>query len=261
LDSQHQFNTEIKDDYDLCINQPLEYQRKLDNISDSLRLKGDSRLRADNTPMYNVGRLDSQYVMFTLNPGYDIDDITVNQEEVDARKGWEEYQIYCVEFYKRKYCPDSRFYKTNGRLLCGLTGMKDDWICFDANLLTLELIPYHSIAMNGLAFSEYLNDRFHSMLEIAKTSRRKLLIFNGKIFHTLLIHNQFINKDTLQIKIIKKFGMYLFEIDTIPCILFDKFLVAGHFEGLTNDHLYTTIPNLIRQKYGEIGFMSRCIKY
>ena len=132
--------------------------------------------------------------------------------------------------------------------------MKADWKCFDANLLTLELIPYHSITMNGLAFSEYLNDWFFSMLEIAKASKRKLLIFNGKIFHTLLTHDGFIDKDTLKKNIVKNFGMYLFEIDSIPCILFDKFLVAGHFEGLTNDHVYTTIPNLIRQKYGEIKY-------
>ena len=107
--------------------------------------------------------------------------------------------------------------------------------------------------MKGLAFSEYLNDWFFSMLEIAKASKRKLLIFNGKIFHTLLTHDGFIDKDTLKKNIVKNFGMYLFERDSIPCILFDKFLVAGHFEGLTSDHVYTTIPNLIRQKYGEIN--------
>jgi hypothetical protein len=115
---------EIKTDYDLCINQPLEFQRKLDAISDSLGLEGDNRLRSDVTAMYSVGRSDSPYVMFTLNPGYG-GDVTVNPEEVDARKGWGEYQDYVREFYNRKYCPDSRFYKINGRLLCGLTGMKD----------------------------------------------------------------------------------------------------------------------------------------
>jgi hypothetical protein len=258
---------EVKADYDLCINHPAEFQRKLDGISDNLGLEGTDRLLSDCTPAYVVGRLDAPYVMFALNPGYDANNMV---GQIEGRKGWEEYQQLHREFYKRKYCPNSRFYKTNGRLLCGLTGLKDDWECFDANLLTLELIPYASKTMNGLAFSEwvspsnryekkhtaigkeYLNTRFLNMLEITQASKRKLLIFNGKIFHTLLTLNKYID-NAEKVNIIKNFDIYLFKIDNnIPCVLFPKFLTSGHFEGLTNDHLYTTIPNLIRQRYGEI---------
>jgi hypothetical protein len=37
---------EIKTNYQLCINNPLEYRKKVDYISDMLSLKGERRLMA-----------------------------------------------------------------------------------------------------------------------------------------------------------------------------------------------------------------------
>ena len=48
---------EIKNEYDLCINRPKEYQRKVDYISRLLSLKGRKILRGDNCPVYIVGIL------------------------------------------------------------------------------------------------------------------------------------------------------------------------------------------------------------
>jgi hypothetical protein len=46
---------EIKADYDLCINNPHEYQRKVNSISDLFSLKGRQRLKGDNCPAYIIG--------------------------------------------------------------------------------------------------------------------------------------------------------------------------------------------------------------
>jgi hypothetical protein len=77
-----------------------------------------------------------------------------------ARKGWPEYLelfrgFYKSEVYKRALV-GSRYYKAKGKLLCGLTGMKDSWKCFDRYLLTLQLIPYRSISTPSLGESTYL---------------------------------------------------------------------------------------------------------
>jgi hypothetical protein len=127
---------------------------------------------ADLTPLYFVGAFDSDIIWFTLNGHGNTPD---NIEEVEARKGWPEYLDLCRGFYKSEVCKcglanSSRYYKAKGKLLCGLTGMKDPWKCFD------RFLPYRSIGMSGLKWSTYLNNRFLSMLEVAKISKRKLSI-------------------------------------------------------------------------------------
>ncbi|MGB7954623.1 MAG: hypothetical protein WCF23_11640 [Candidatus Nitrosopolaris sp.] len=52
--------------------------------------------------------------------------------------------------------------------------------------------------------------------------------------------------------IIKDFNMYLFELNNTPCILFNRFLGAAHFEGLRYEQIHTTIPDFIREKFGEL---------
>jgi hypothetical protein len=47
---------EIKADYDFCGNNPHEYQRKVDSISDLFSLKGRQRLKVDNCPAYIIGK-------------------------------------------------------------------------------------------------------------------------------------------------------------------------------------------------------------
>jgi hypothetical protein len=225
---------EIKTDYELYMNHPLEYQRKVNSISNLLSLNGENSLMAECWPVYVVGRPESPFVLFGLNPRYGE---SIGREEVDARKGWNEYREYLLNFYKRRYCPRSPFYNQLGKLFCGMTDMKDQWDCFDCNLAVLELIPYHSrrtglpSRLSNIQF-DYLNKRFHSSLEYIRKFKPRLLIFNGKIWNTLLVQNKFLNE--VQTKnIVKGFDMHLFTIENIPCVLFDKFLGSGHFLGLS----------------------------
>ena len=69
--------------------------------------------------------------------------------------------------------------------------------------------------------------------------RPKLVIFNGKIFRTLLIGQDIIkNGNYEQVKITNKFSLYFFDIDSIKYVLFDKFF-QSHYWGITDYHRKT----------------------
>jgi hypothetical protein len=138
---------EMKADYDLCINYPHEYQKKVDHISDLFSLKGRQRLKGDNCPAYVIGKYEtSPFVMFGVNPGYSHKNNPV--EDKEARKSWQDYQNLYLNFFR--YFSDNKFespyYTALGHLLAGLTGVqnKSKWDIFDSFLTNLELIPYHS---------------------------------------------------------------------------------------------------------------------
>jgi len=49
---------EIRLDYDLCINEPDEYQKKVNSVSDLFLLKGKKTLMNDNCPAYVIRKYD-----------------------------------------------------------------------------------------------------------------------------------------------------------------------------------------------------------
>src|SRR5437016_3853968 len=92
---------------------------------------------------------------------------------------------------------------------------------------------------------------------------RKLVIFNGKIYKTLL-SKYLEGLQPIKISESKRltndgkpipFNIYLFKIDGITCALFEKFLGSGHYYGLKGEHKSIVIPDLIRQRFGELWFM------
>jgi hypothetical protein len=50
---------EIKSEYSLRINNPQEYQKKVDIISNPFHFTGKRRLKGDNCPVFVVGKYDS----------------------------------------------------------------------------------------------------------------------------------------------------------------------------------------------------------
>ena len=64
---------EIKADYDLCINNPQDYQRKVDSVSDLFSLRERQKLKGDYCPVYVFGRYQSTpFIMLGINPGFDL---------------------------------------------------------------------------------------------------------------------------------------------------------------------------------------------
>jgi hypothetical protein len=246
---------EIKADHDLCINNPHEYQQKVDSISNLFSLRGRQRLKGDNCPVYVVGKYQSTpFVMFGINPGYS--PINNPQEEIEARKSWEHYQKLYLNFFLffDKHEFESPYYTSLWQLLSGLTEeqKKSKWELFDSYLTNLELIPYHS---QGITLPnkfttrqlDYLTSRLTNNLNFITAFKPKLFIFNGSAWHILLIKHDLV-KEYQNVPISKLFNIYFFEIQGVPSVLFDKFF-SRHYWGINDYDRKVTLPRLIRAKY------------
>jgi hypothetical protein len=252
---------EMKAEYHLCINRPEEYRKKVDTISDLFHLntaKGN-RLKSNDCPIYIVGH-SNEYILVGLNPGYSA--INNPVEEMEARKSWEHYlDFYQYKFFKffnaKKF--ESPYYKSLYLLLSNLSNSQELnlWQFFDSHTINLELVPYHS---EGIVFPHpcnteqtyYLQNRLKITLNYIKRKltnlKPKLIIFNGKVFHALLIVQNIIKNDNYEwIKITDKFSLYFFKIDNNQCVLFDKFF-QSHYWGITDYHRKSLIPNLIKMR-------------
>ena len=126
-------------------------------------------------------------------------------EENEARKSWQHYQNLYLNFFKyfsyNKF--ESPYYTALWYLLTGLTGThfpkKRKWELFDQYLCNLELIPYHSegIVLPAILNDEqleYLQNRYNNSIKFIRQFKPKLLIFNGKIWKTLLINHNLIEQ-------------------------------------------------------------------
>jgi len=246
---------EIKADYNLCINNPHEYQKKVDSISDLFSLKGRQRLKGDYCPAYIIGKYEtSPFVMLGINPGFKSEKSPVEDQE--ARKSWEHYQNLYLNFFR--YFSENKFesfyYTAIGHLLAGLTGIqnKSKWDIFDSYLTNLELIPYHSERLtlpSRLSSSQltYLMVRLRSNLDFITKFRPRLLLFNGNPWYILLIKHNLVEKYH-KVQVSKLFNIYFFEVKGIPSVLFDKFF-QRHFWGITDFDRKATIPNMIHERY------------
>jgi hypothetical protein len=246
---------EIRAEYDLCINNPLEYQKKVNSISDLFSLNAKQRLKWEYCPVYVVGRYQATpIVMLGINPGISLKNSPV--EDMEARKSWDVYQNLYLNFFQ--YFSDHKFespyYTALGHLLAGLTGVenKSRWTIFDSYLTNLELIPYHSEGLtlpSRLSSSQldYLQTRLRRNIDFITKFRPKLLLFNGNPWYVLLIkHNLVSEYDKVQVS--KLFNLYFFELEGVPSVLFDKFF-QRHFWGINDYDRKFVIPRIIRERY------------
>ena len=245
---------EIKAEYDLCINKPEKYQQKVDRISSLFSLSGKKRLKAEICPVYLFGKYRlTPFVIFGINSPI---------EDQEARRSWKHYQDLYLNFFL--YFSNNRFespyYTSLWHFVSGLVNSddrrehqkKDKWKLFDTYLTNIELIPYHSEGISlppELSRTQlcYLTSRFQNSLRFIVKFGPKLFIFNGNPWYVLLIKHNLI-KGYEKVQITDRFNLYFFDLEEIPCVLFDKFF-QRHFWGITDYDRKTTIPNLIRKRY------------
>jgi hypothetical protein len=117
---------EIRNEYELYVKNPVEYEKNVNSISDLFGLKGKNRFKSDNCFVYVVGKYQrAPVIMFGINPGYSSTNNPT--EENEARKSWQHYQSLYVNFYEffsnNKF--ESPYYTALWYLLSGLTGIKN----------------------------------------------------------------------------------------------------------------------------------------
>lgn len=96
----------IKEEYELYINQPHEYKKRVDSVSNLLGLKGKYELISDHCPFYVVGNYNqANIVFFGLNPGHS--DTNSPIEDKVARSSWENYNNLYQNFFF--YFKEQRF--------------------------------------------------------------------------------------------------------------------------------------------------------
>jgi hypothetical protein len=252
----------IRQEYELCINSPVDFKKKVNSVSNLLALKGKHKLISDTCPVYMFGKYNiTPFIFFGINPGHS--DANSLIEDREARISWERYldlyQNFFLYFEKNGF--ESPYYTILWHFIDGLRFLKGDepitgkWNLFEKYTTNMELIPYHS---RGIAFSsklsnlqlDYLTQRFGENINFIINFEPKLFIFNGNPWYLLLIKNKLIS-DFEKISITDKFNLYFFKIKDIPSVLFDKFF-QRHFWGITNEHRRVTIPNLIFKKFPSI---------
>lgn len=253
---------EAKQDFDLFHNNHLQYKKKVDDLSVLFGLKNKTKLRSDYLATYLIGDFEDdnyKYVLFGINPGFSEEQNPI--EESWKKNSWTDYLNFVKNFFVlfKKYNMKSRYYKRLSKLFSGfdnieLEGYDEIFDYYHKHLISIELIPYHSISF-GIS-SElnkeqklYFEKRLNASIDFLKKIKVKLVIFNGSPFYLLLIKNNLINYDK-KIKINESVNMYIFKIKNVSCVLFDKFITQPAF-GLTHDDLQYKIPDLIRAEFNQ----------
>ncbi len=255
-----EFLKSLKSDYDLWVKKPKLYSKNVENLSDLFNFKNNKRFESKLLPsgFSGIYNKKNQIVMFGLNPGLKR---KLNQrEELKQMKNWESYikaRKNLFIFFKELDHP-SNYYKKFWLLFSNLVSdsmkYQTKWDFFNQNVTNLNLFPYHS---KGFSLSKHLSDkeidileeRLRSLLDFIIKYSPRIFIFNGKPWEILLI-NQGIVKNYKKVKINKNFSIYLFELQGIPSILFEKFF-SRHF-WLDDKERSIIIPKLIKKNFPNI---------
>lgn len=253
---------DLKEDFGLFYSDNKAYSAKVDGISELLGLHGKMQLRSDFLPTYIVGDYQgkqSKYVLIGMNPFFSQE---ANTREEDFKGGtWERYENFIRRFfqYEMRQGSPSRYYKSLARLFAGLDGIPVPsgpqlWEYYERNVVSIDLIPYHSAGFglpNKLSFDQdkYLNKRFDSCFDFIKGMQHRLVIMNGKAFHTLLNGSPRL-VDSRSLKLTERTTLYSFRFKEVPCIMFD-WMITQPGSGVKTIHKDTVIPQFVRESFGE----------
>jgi hypothetical protein len=236
---------DAKEDFELSRWKPTLFKAKVQRISRLLGL-GEEAFLDNYHATYFVGDFTDDRpkdVLFGINPGFDAErDLKQAIKNFDT---WEQYVKFMQGFFSvfDRERAKVRYYLTMSKLYAAmnhieLNNWSQRWKFFQTSLVTLELIPYHSkgIKLPSNLTSEqlgYLNQRLEHNLDFLRSMNVRSVVFNGKIYSTLL-------KSLLGVPISlnKRLNMYLFDYQGNHCILFDKF-VSGRAAGVSNEDMRT----------------------
>jgi hypothetical protein len=110
-------------------------------------------------PVYFAGDIrfpESKIVIVGLNPGYDPDKYSKELEYLNERGLFEGYCNLYGDYFKNKREAVSYYSNLKGFIsrLYQVDMKVIDWDWFQKNLITLELVPYHSVNVDGLRIND-----------------------------------------------------------------------------------------------------------
>ena len=249
---------DVREDFNLFHDDYIEYQKKVDNVSKLFNLKNKAKLRNDYCPTYFEGNFEDnnyKYVIVGINPGFS--EKQNPKEEALKSKSWDEYLLFIKNFFKffKNNKMKSFYYRRLSKLFSGLDvnykKYPGFWDYYHDHLINFDLIPYHSNQF-GISNSltdeqkEYLKERVKSTLNFIKELNEvRLILIHGKLSYLLFIENNLIPLENKKpFKLNEKINFYRFNLDGIPCVLFDKFITQPAF-GLKTCDLEEKIPRLL----------------
>lgn len=228
------------------------YSTRIEFLNETLKLKGDKKFQSKFLPTYFVGN-NAKFILFALNPGFSE---SQNKIEESWKSGsWQDYQEFARDFFLKfnNAGMKSPMYRKLSKLFAGIEGetLEDSnsiYNFYHENLTTVQLIPYHSKSFAlpkqmENKIEEYISSRFQSNLEFARNQCSKLIVFNGKPLHDILL-NQKVDLGPAH-KINNKVNYHLFELDGLKCVLFDKYVTQAGF-GVTNDDLELRVATNVK---------------
>jgi hypothetical protein len=248
---------EIKSEHDLYYADPVVYAQRVNQISDLLELKGQSRLMPHLLPTYIVGNYQdgkSRFVLFGMNPGYNEEG---NAKEESLKKGgWDKYQYFTSEFFRlfKVNGLDSRYYKTLSHLFSGIDGIslstfEQIYDYYYENLISIDLIPYHSTSF-GITNRpspeqlSYLKKRLAVSFDFIATIKCRMVILHGALFATLVRDEGYL-AGCSTFEITKQTMMYTFKYKNIPSVLFSR-MITQPGSGVTHYKMEKDIPELLK---------------
>jgi hypothetical protein len=231
----HPLFDEIRRDFDLSQNNPQEFKARINRVSKLLRPNGEAMFIDDYRATYFVGNITDglpKDILFGINPGFN--------PRIDRKQGignlntWDGYLGFMEDFFEKFEKEDAKvpYYRTLSGFFGplnneNLTGRSEMWHFYATNLITLELIPFHSTrtsfpgTLNPNQRS-YLKNRLNLNLDFLKELNVRTLVFNGKAYRTLL-------EELLDtgIKLNERLTIYFFDCNGYPSVLFDKFVPSA----------------------------------
>jgi hypothetical protein len=227
--------------------------KKAEEFNRIFRLRNDQRLIHDYPPCFFVGNIKrhGKFCLFGLNPALN-ERANRRELEIYNEKGWEETYLTFFRWMYDEKLPN-RYYSRLAVLLAGLVGAEripdDRKARFDLlaeNLVSLDLIPYHSRAFNlcmkAEKYGELLRPYLKNLRQLIGLCRPRLLLINGAAFKPVQEEIDF-EEESPSVDVNVRLEARVGKCCGTSAVWFDKFINSRYVHA-TNRELFCAGENI-----------------
>jgi len=196
-------------------------------------------------------------VLFGMNPGYN-EESNVKEESLKSG-GWDRFQVFTAEFFRlfKESGLDSKYYRRLAHLFAGIDGVslstyEDVYNYYYANLVSIDLVPYHSTSF-GMPSKPtrdqllFLKKRLATSFDFITTLNCKMVILHGALFTTLVREGGYLDGCST-FRITEQTIMYAFRYKTLPSVLFSR-MITQPASGVTFEKMEKDIPEILKKYF------------